>query len=103
MKNLNFKNIYEDNYPKVLRLCLGYCNGNEPQAKDLAQEVFIKVWDNLKTFREEASLSTWIYRITVNTCLVHIRNNKKRIFSSKLPNDIESKLQDSKSNLEDKF
>ena len=103
MKNLNFKNIYEDNYPKVLRLCLGYCNGNEPQAKDLAQEVFIKVWDNLKTFREEASLSTWIYRITVNTCLVHIRNNKKCIFSSKLPNDIESKLQDSKSNLEDKF
>nr|WP_179349453.1 RNA polymerase sigma factor [Winogradskyella pacifica] len=103
MKHVEFKNIYEDNYPKVMRLCLGYCNGNEPQAKDLAQEVFIKVWGNLKTFRQEASLSTWIYRITVNTCLVHIRNSKKTMFSSEMPNPIESKLDDSKEHIESKF
>jgi len=98
-----FEKIYEDNYPKVMRLCMGYCNGNEPQAKDLAQDVFVKVWDNLKTFRNDSSISTWIYRITVNTCLMHIRDSKKLKLSVKLPNHIESKLEDSKEHQEVKF
>lgn len=72
-----FEAIYKDHYPKVIRLCMGYCNGDEALAKDLAQEVFIKVWQNLGSFRKEAALSTWIYRITVNTCLVQIRKQKK--------------------------
>lgn len=69
----NFETIYNSNYPKVYRLCLGYTNGNESLSKDLAQEVFIKVWQNLDTFRNASSLSTWIYRITVNTCLLELR------------------------------
>lgn len=48
------------------------------QADDLLQEVFIKVWENLEKFRGESQVSTWIYRITVNTCLLHIRSNKKQ-------------------------
>lgn len=100
---MNFENIYESNYPKVIRLCLGYCNGNESLAKDLAQEVFIKVWDNLKNFRQESSISTWIYRITVNTCLLHIRNSKKFKFTSEIPIDDESKLEGTKENQEYKF
>ncbi|NMH89286.1 RNA polymerase sigma factor [Flavivirga algicola] len=71
-----FDTIYTTNYPKVIRLCLGYSNGDDMLAKDLAQEVFIKVWENLKSFRKESSISTWIYRITVNTCLVSLRNKK---------------------------
>lgn len=71
-----FDKIYTTNYPKVIRLCLGYSNGDDMLAKDLAQEVFIKVWENLKSFRKESSISTWIYRITVNTCLVSLRNKK---------------------------
>lgn len=72
----NFDQIYKDNYPKVFRLCLGYNNGNEILSKDLAQEVFIKVWQNLNSFRNDSSLSTWIYRITVNTCLIELRKKK---------------------------
>lgn len=68
-----FNDIYEANYPKVIRLCMGYASGDEMRAKDLAQEVFIKVWENLESFRNEASMSTWIYRITVNTCLISMR------------------------------
>ena len=78
MTNLDYKfdSIYKDNYPKVFRLCLGYTNGNEILSKDLAQETFIKVWQNLKSFRKDSSLSTWIYRITVNTCLIELRKKK---------------------------
>lgn len=71
-----FKEIYENNYPKVYRLCLGYAAGDEMLAKDLSQEVFIKVWENLSSFRKDASISTWIYRITVNTCLLYFRQKK---------------------------
>lgn len=71
-----FKSIYNYNYPKVIGLCLGYVSGNAELAKDLAQEVFIKVWENLKNFRNESTVSTWIYRITVNTCLQELRKKK---------------------------
>ena len=78
-KELKFEETYESNYPKVLRLCLGYVNGDYDTARDLAQEVFIKVWDNLDQFRGESSIATWIYRITVNTCLGQLRKDKKKL------------------------
>ena len=77
MKEKNrFETIYQNNYQKVIRICMGYVNGNEALAKDLTQEVFIKVWEKLDSFRQESSISTWIYRITVNTCLLEFRKKK---------------------------
>lgn len=72
----HFERIYENNYQKVIRVCMGYVTGDEALAKDLTQEVFIKVWESLASFRKEASISTWIYRITVNTCLLQLRKKK---------------------------
>ncbi|GAA4766728.1 MULTISPECIES: RNA polymerase sigma factor [Flavobacterium] len=71
-----FKQIYTDYSQKVHRLCLGY-TGDSMQADDLMQEVFIKVWENLPKFRGESQVSTWLYRIAVNTCLLHLRDAKK--------------------------
>lgn len=79
-----FDAIYNTNYPKVFRLCQGYTNGNEILSKDLAQETFIKVWQNLKSFRNDSSVSTWIYRITVNTCLIELRNKKTVVITDHL-------------------
>lgn len=75
-KKTDFHQIYTANYPKVISLCLGYVKGNEFLAKDLAQEVFLKVWQNLSHFRQQSKISTWIYRITVNTCLQELRKKK---------------------------
>lgn len=93
MKNLEskFDEIYKTNYPKVIRLCLGYVNGDSMLAKELAQDVFIKVWENLHTFRKESSLSTWIYRITVNTCLSSFKKGKMGYMTNELIN-LESKI-----------
>ena len=62
-------------------------------ASELSQEVFIKVWENLYSFRQESAASTWIYRITVNTCLIHLRK-KKEISISKVLNTIEAESEE---------
>ena len=72
-----FKTAFDTHYSKVFRLCKGYFAGNEAIAEDVTQEIFIKIWEHLDQFRNESSLSTWIYRITVNTCLMYLRKSKK--------------------------
>jgi RNA polymerase sigma-70 factor (ECF subfamily) len=84
MKTLedSFASVYIDNQQKIYRLCLGYTNADEAIAEDLTQEIFIKVWENLKSFKEKSNVSTWIYRIAVNTCLMHIRaRNRSKIIN----------------------
>jgi len=72
-----FEDIYKDSYPMILQMCLGYMKGDMDLAKDLSQEVCINIWNSLDDFRGKSSYRTWIYRITVNTCLQHIRKEKK--------------------------
>lgn len=85
--NEDFNLLFNQHYPRVLRLCKGYFNGNEAYALDATQEVFIKIWEKLPGFRNEANISTWIFRITVNTCLMHLRKAaaKKEIQTEQLP------------------
>ncbi|WP_026451489.1 RNA polymerase sigma factor [Aequorivita capsosiphonis] len=86
-----FEKIYTENYQKVLGLCLGYLKGDEALAKDLAQDVFVKVWSNLKNFRQDAKFSTWIYRITVNTCLQELRKKRDLPLEFDLQEEISNK------------
>jgi RNA polymerase sigma-70 factor (ECF subfamily) len=53
---------------------------NREDAMDLAQEAFVKAYHSLKDFREEASFSTWLYRIAVNLCLNFTQRDKFRSF-----------------------
>lgn len=72
-----FDELFKSHYQKVFRLCKGYFNGNVDLAADSAQEIFIKIWQNLHNFRGEAQIGTWIYRIAVNHCLTLLRKNKR--------------------------
>ncbi len=51
--------------------------GNRQDAEDVAQEVFFQVYKSAKKFRQEAKLSTWLYRIAVNRSLNFVRDNKR--------------------------
>lgn len=51
---------------------------NHDDADDVLQEVFIKVWTNLDSFRGESAAYTWMYRIAMNQCLEFLRKQKKR-------------------------
>ena len=53
--------------------------GNSHQAQDIAQEVFIKAYDNIKSFRGSSRISTWLYRITVNASYDFLRKKKPYI------------------------
>jgi len=72
-----FTHLYKLYSPGIRKLCLGY-TGSSVQADDLLQEAFIAVWNNLHKFRGEANYSTWVYRIAVNCCLLHLRKEKTR-------------------------
>lgn len=69
----SFEPIYREHRRMVAQMCLGFAQGELGLAEDLTQEVFINVWKGLPYFKGQASLRTWIYRITVNTCLRQVR------------------------------
>jgi RNA polymerase sigma-70 factor, ECF subfamily len=87
---MNFEDIYKNYWNKVFRLCLGYSN-DPAWAKDIAQETFVVVWQQLPKFRSESSVGTWIYRIASNNCLRQMRKDKKKS-NTELPAEIEEKV-----------
>jgi RNA polymerase sigma-70 factor (ECF subfamily) len=52
--------------------------GDRTQAKDLSQEVFIRVWQAAKTYRPEAKFTTWIYRIATNVCFNELKSARRK-------------------------
>lgn len=79
MTEQDFNQLYHAYAPKVHRLCLGYSSGDVALANEWLQETFIKVWNHSNSFRGEASMDTWIYRIATNVCLGDIRKSKKQM------------------------
>jgi RNA polymerase sigma-70 factor (ECF subfamily) len=73
---MTFEKVYHDYWQKIFRLCMGYVNDHE-WAKDIAQETFIIVWQQLPKFRGESSIGTWIFRIASNHCLRQIEKAKR--------------------------
>src|SRR5262252_2594185 len=63
-----FDVIVERHRRHVYQLCYRFV-GNHEDASDLAQDVFVRAYRGLKTFKSQASLGTWLYRIGVNVCL----------------------------------
>jgi RNA polymerase sigma factor (sigma-70 family) len=84
-----FNEIFETNSKKIYHLCFGY-TGDDASANDLLQETFLKVWQNLDKFRNQSMISTWIYRIAVNTCLTYLKKEKRQAKDELTPNMIES-------------
>lgn len=74
----------------ILRKCISYVK-SEDVAEDLCQEILIKLFINIKTFKGEARFSTWLFSIIHNTCIDHLRKNKKNIrqvITEKMAEDI---------------
>ena len=64
--NVAFREIVENHKKKIFFLAYDL-TGSEQEAEDLSQEVFIKAFRSLKKFRGDASIGSWLYRITLNT------------------------------------
>jgi RNA polymerase sigma factor (sigma-70 family) len=70
-----FRQFFNRYQQLVFNVCYQMCYSRE-EAEDIIQDVFIKAFQSIANFRGDAKLSTWLYRITVNTCLKN-QNRKK--------------------------
>ena len=61
---------------KIYTLCRRMC-GNDEDAQEAAQDAFLALWRSAKSFRGDASLSTWLYRLATNACIDLLRRNQR--------------------------
>ena len=77
-----FKEFVDQNQELVVNVCNSFLH-NRDDAQDVSQEVFIKVYHSIDSFKGDSKISTWLYRIAVNKSLNFLRSKKRRnIFSS---------------------
>ena len=72
-----FEMLYDRYAPFIYNKCFWFVN-DEEEAKDLTQEIFIKIYLNLPKFKGNSKLSTWIYAITVHTSIKFVNKNKNK-------------------------
>jgi RNA polymerase sigma-70 factor (ECF subfamily) len=85
-----FGELVTSHYERIYRHLWTYVR-NEHDARDLAQETWIKVWDKIHTFRSEAPFGAWVARIATRTALDFLRR-KKRLREVALPGSDERSL-----------
>jgi RNA polymerase sigma-70 factor (ECF subfamily) len=74
-----FEILVQRHQASILNLIYRFM-GNRAKAKDLAQEVFVRVWQAAGKYKPKAKFSTWIYRIAVNLCLNELKSAKRTRF-----------------------
>ena len=82
-----FEQIYRENVGRVYAICLRIL-ANSARAQELTQEVFVRVWEMIGTFRGESAFSSWLYRLTVNVVLVDLRAKKRRTARVMITDDL---------------
>lgn len=90
---LDFEQIYRQYYPPIHRYLIRYVGQKE--AEDLAQEVFLKASRSLDSFRGEAQVSTWLYRIATNATIDRMRqpNFRRETSCSPVEDDLTGDVQ----------
>jgi len=68
--------VIKENQNLIYKICYSYCSDSENR-KDLQQEILIQLWNSFSKFDGRAKLSTWIYRIALNTAITFYRNDYK--------------------------
>jgi len=71
-----FISVIKDHQNLIFKICYTYCSDVENR-KDLEQEILLQLWKSFKKFDGRAKMSTWIYRIALNTAISFYRSDKK--------------------------
>ena len=90
---MRFEEVYEAYGDRILNLAYRL-TGDEETARDMTQDVFIKVYENLDDFRGQSHVYTWIYRIAVNHVLNHLKKERRRRWISLLDESVTQALRD---------
>jgi len=86
-----FASLFHTHKARIYSVCLRMTN-NAAEAEDLTQDAFLQVFRKLATFRGDSALSTWLYRIAVNTVLMHFRKKVLRQISLDEPYNQDAKV-----------
>src|SRR5499427_3491752 len=70
-----FLELFDRHRARIQRLCFGYLN-SAAESEDLFQEIMTNVWNSLPGFRGDSQPGTWLYRVAVNTALMHRRRQR---------------------------
>jgi RNA polymerase sigma factor (sigma-70 family) len=71
-----FISVIKDNQNLIFKICYSYCSNSEDR-KDLQQEILIQLWNSFTKFDGRVKISTWIYRIALNTAISFYRTDCK--------------------------
>lgn len=72
-----FEELYHTTAGRVFALCLRMC-GDRVRATELLQDVFVRVWERIASFRGDAAFATWVHRLAVNVVLESRRSDARR-------------------------
>ena len=72
-----FELLYTQNQKRVFSVALNFFGGDTDLAKDITQQVFLKIFRRIDEFRGDSEFTTWLYRITINACLDEQRKTRK--------------------------
>ncbi len=87
-----FDDVYRRYADRTLNLLFRFVN-DEERAKDLLQDVFLKVYENLSSFEQRADLATWIHRIAVNHALNVLKRERRTLWFNVLDESVTTLLQ----------
>ncbi len=82
-----FEQIYRENVGRVYAICLRIL-ANSARAQESTQDVFVRAWEMIGTFRGESAFSSWLYRLAVNVVLVNLRAKQRRTARVLVTNDL---------------
>ena len=75
-RDLIFTEIIQQNHGSIYRICKAYLY-DRSHADDLYQEILLQIWKSMSNYKGNAQISTWIYRVAVNTAISYNAQHKK--------------------------
>lgn len=76
MEKDKFISVIRENQNLIYKICYSYCSNSEDQ-KDLQQDILIQLWNSFRKFDGRVKISTWIYRIALNTAISFYRKDSR--------------------------
>ncbi|PXX95390.1 RNA polymerase sigma-70 factor [Marinifilum breve] len=88
IREIEFKKVFESYFPSLCVFANKFVR-DEDLAKDLVQDVFVKIWNNETEFDSERSMKVYFYLATKNTCFDYLKKQKRRGFTEELNEEVQ--------------
>ncbi len=102
IKQQAFTEVIKKNQGLIFKISSIYTNNKEDQ-KDLYQEIIYQLWKSFKTFKGNSKISTWMYRVALNTSITYLKKEKRNGVQVPLEHILTRKLEQEDSVIEDRI